>query len=268
LNRIDEKFKALKAQRRKALIFFVTCGDPSMKVTEAFLDYAQEAGVDCVELGVPFSDPLADGPVIQASSYRALKTGISLDGILKMMRRKRRAGLALPVVLMSALNPVQKMGYARAAERMRASGIDGIILPDCPVHESRPAVRELAARDLRPILMSTPTTDPVRERVIASRARGFLYYVSLVGLTGAVDRASFPFAADVRRLKAVSRAPVCVGFGIKTPAQAAAVARFSDGVIIGSSLVTHLKEHSKNGLSEASRRFVKSFVRAVKSVKS
>ncbi len=264
MNRIDSTFKNLKAKRQKAAIAFVTAGDPSLKITREALRFAQKTGMDLVELGVPFSDPLADGPVIQASSFRALGRGTNLSQILGLVRDERRNGLSIPVLLMTSFNPVNHFGVRKALVEAKRAGVDGFIIPDLPYHEAGDVLREAKRLDLRLILMITPTTDAARRRELLKRANGFLYYVSLTGVTGERKRASYPFKGDVLRIRRSSRVPLCVGFGISTPAQARAISRFADGVIVGSAIVRDLAEHSRSGLSNASRRRISGFVRAVK----
>ena len=264
MNRIDAVFKGLKRRKQKALIAFVTAGDPSLEVTRQFLRFAEEAGVDLVELGVPFSDPLADGPVIQASSFRALKKHVNLSAILKLVREERRRGLKIPVLLMTSVNPIHYFGIKKALAAAKISGIDGFIVPDLPIQESGEMLKLATAFGLHDVLMLTPTTTRDREKKIVRKGHGFLYYVSLTGVTGERKRGDFPFRGEIGRLRRASRTPVCVGFGISTPDQARSIARFSDGVIVGSAIVRHLDAHSKRGLSPASKRLVRGFVNAVK----
>jgi tryptophan synthase alpha chain len=266
VNRIDAAFKTLRRRKKKALILFVTAGDPSERVTLEFLRFAEEAGVDCVEIGVPFSDPLADGPVIQASSFRAIRKGVNLRRILALVRRARREGLRMPLVLMSSYNPLLQYGPKRVFAEAKVSGIDGIIIPDLPVHEAEAAGVLRLGRDfgVHNILMIAPTTTEARKRLVASKARGFLYYVSLKGVTGARAWSGYPFTGNVARLRRKTKLPVCVGFGISNPRQAADIARAADGVIVGSAVVADLARRSGRGLTAASRAWIRGFVRAVK----
>lgn len=264
MNRVDAVFKNLKRRKEKALVAFVTAGDPSLEVTRQFLRFADESGVDVLELGVPFSDPLADGPVIQAASFRALQKHVNLTAILKLVREERRRGLKLPVLLMSSINPLYHYGLKKALAAAKISGVDGFIVPDLPIHESSELLRLAPEFAMHDILMLTPTTTREREKRILKHGRGFLYYISLTGVTGERKRDDFPFQKDIVRLRRTARTPVCVGFGISTPDQARRIAAFSDGVIIGSAIVRHLHDHSKHGLSQASKNLVQGFVRAVK----
>jgi tryptophan synthase alpha chain len=265
MNRIDAKFKELNRNRKKALILFVTAGDPSWAVTRQVLRFCERVGVDVVELGVPFSDPLADGPVIQASSHRALQRGVTLDKILQFVRSERKKGLKIPLVLMSSYNPLFQKGIKNTLVKASRYGVDGLIVPDLPLHEAKPIIGHCHQHGLSLICMTTPTTSKARKVVIAKRSRGFIYYVSLAGVTGERQRSRYPFRQDVLRIKKQASVPVCVGFGISTTGQARTISRFSDGVIVGSALVRHLNEHSKQSLSASSRKFIQSFLKAVKS---
>ncbi len=265
LNPIDRRFAELESKKEKALILFVEGGDPSIEVTRQTLRYCQEAGVDIVELGIPFSDPLADGPVIQAASFRAIEHGTTFEKLMKMLKEERAKGLELPVVVMSSYNPLHRAGLEHSARLMHDARVDGIIIPDLP-HDEDSSVRAVYARfGILPILMTTPTTEPRRHNEVLRQSRGFVYYVSLIGLTGAVKRTDYPFKAHVVASSRKSAAPVCVGFGITTPDDAYRVSRFADGVIIGSALVRHLSEHSAKSLSSASKKLIDDLVRAVKS---
>lgn len=264
-NPIDVKFEQLRLRKKKALILFIEGGDPSVEINRQTLRYCQEAGVDIVEIGIPFSDPLADGPVIQAASFRAIEHGATFKKLMTMLREERARGLEIPVVVMSSFNPLLAAGLETSARLMREARVDGIILPDLP-HDEDPSVRRIYAKHgILPILMTTPTTDPRRHQEVLLASRGFTYYVSLIGLTGVVRREHFPFKSHVVQSRRRAASPVCVGFGISTPKDAHAVSRFADGVIIGSALVRHLAEHSPRQLSTASRKFIDELVAAVKS---
>ncbi|MBP9732891.1 MAG: tryptophan synthase subunit alpha [Candidatus Omnitrophica bacterium] len=265
LNPIDEHFETLRAKNEKALVLFIEGGDPSMEVTRQTLRFCQEAGVDVVELGIPFSDPLADGPVIQDASFRAIEHGTTFVKLMTMLREERGRGLKIPVVVMSSYNPLHAAGLERSAKLMFDARVDGIIIPDLP-HDEDTSVREVyEAFGILPILMTTPTTEPKRHAEVLKASRGFIYYVSLIGLTGLIKRTDYPFKAHVIASQKRAASPVCVGFGISTPDDARAVSRFADGVIIGSALVRHLKEHSAKSLSPASKKLIRDLVSAVKS---
>lgn len=265
LNPIDRRFADLGARGEKALILFVEGGDPSIEVTRQTLRYCQEAGVDIVELGIPFSDPLADGPVIQEASFRAIGHGTTFEKLMKMLREERARGLEIPVVVMSSYNPLHAAGLEGGARIMRSARVDGIIIPDLP-HDEDANVREVyAAHGILPILMTTPTTDPKRHAEVIAKSRGFIYYVSLIGLTGLVKRMDYPFKSHVIASRKRAASPVCVGFGISTPQDAHNVSRFADGVIVGSALVRNLNEHSAKALSASSKKLINDLVKAVKS---
>lgn len=241
-NRIDRKFADLKGQGRKALIPFMTAGDPSPDWTVALMHRLVAEGSDLIELGVPFSDPTADGPVIQAASERAIDRGVSLDGVLEMVHAFREEDAATPVVLMGYLNPVERFGYARFCQAAASAGVDGLLMVDCPPEEMGALRGHMDETGIHPICLVAPTTTPARRRMIAGFAAGFVYYVSFKGITGAdrldVDSLLAPIAA----LRESTELPVVVGFGVKDADSAAAVASCADGVVIGSTLVALLAD--------------------------
>lgn len=231
--RLAQRFAALRAEGRAALVCYVTAGHPDAERSVALIQGIAEAGADVIEVGVPFSDPMADGPVIQASSQRALDQGMTLSGTLELIRR---AHVDVPVVLFSYLNPVLAAGPAmlvRAAE----AGVDGLLVTDLPVGADPEVERWLGEGPLDFVRLVAPTTPDARMAEIGRHGRGFVYLISRLGVTGA--RADVPegLAQIVTRLRAATDLPVCVGFGIATPEQAAAVARLADGVIVGSAIV-------------------------------
>jgi tryptophan synthase alpha chain len=236
---LDHRFAALRARGEKALVPFVTAGDPDLGVTEALLPALAAAGADAIELGVPWSDPVAEGPTIQRSSERALRGGTTLRRVLNLVKTVRPT-LDVPLVLMGYANSFLTMGERHFPEAAREAGVDGVITVDCPPEEEPEYFAALEACGVDGILLAAPTTRPERLAMLAQRTRGFLYYVSLTGVTGA--RAALPpqLEEKVARIRAVSDVPVCVGFGISTPEQAAHVARFADGVVVGSALVDRL----------------------------
>lgn len=238
--RIDRRFAELAAAGRKGLIPFVTAGDPDPEQVVPLLHALVGAGADLIELGVPFSDPMADGPVIQRSSERALARGVTLAQVLEWVRVFRQGDQDTPIVLMGYLNPVACFGAARFARACASAGVDGVLLVDCPLEESPPYRSALDAVGVHQILLAAPTTRGARREALARAARGFLYYVAFAGVTGA-DRlepgALAEELADWRRLLAV---PLAVGFGIKTARDAAAVAAHADAVVVGSALVETL----------------------------
>lgn len=236
-NRIDQCFKALQESSRKALVPFITVGDPHPDWTVAIMHALVAAGADILELGVPFSDPMADGPVIQEASERAIEQGVSLHGVLASASTFRQQDDMTPIVIMGYMNPVERYGYAAFAHDASAAGVDGVLMVDCPPEEMGELNALMAAEGIYPICLVAPTTTPERMEIIAGGAAGYLYYVSFKGITGAdrLDQAGIlaPLA-EIRRHTAL---PIAVGFGIKDPQTAAAVAGVADAVVIGSALV-------------------------------
>ncbi|MCD6060657.1 MAG: tryptophan synthase alpha chain [Moraxellaceae bacterium] len=237
MSRIAECFAALKANGRKALIPYVTAGDPEPGITVPAMHAMVEAGADIIELGVPFSDPMADGPVITKAHERALKHNVSLRDVLGMVREFRRRDARTPVVLMGYLNPVEVMGYANFAQAAAEAGVDGVLTVDLPPEEAGALTAELRQRNLDPIYLLAPTTSPERIVLITAAASGYVYYVSLKGVTGASTLDIPAVAERIRTIRGISELPIGVGFGIKDAESAAAVAAHADGVVVGSVLV-------------------------------
>ena len=239
MNRIDARFAQLASTRRKGLIPFVTAGDPSPDAMVPLLHTLAESGADLIEVGVPFSDPMADGPVIQHASERALAKGVGLAQIFGWIAEFRKTDATTPVVLMGYLNPVEIYGYARFARDAVAAGVDGVLLVDCPLEEAQTA-QALDAAGLRRIFLSAPTTSEARLAALCEAARGFLYHVAFAGITGA-NRLSLEAVRErVAAIKALTQTPVAVGFGVRDVQSAAAIANFADAVVIGSALVEKL----------------------------
>ena len=239
MSRIDTRFAALKAAGRTGLIPFVTAGDPSPQHMVALMHALVESGADLIELGVPFSDPMADGPVIQHASERAIACGVGLADVLGWVAEFRQRDASTPIVLMGYLNPVEIHGYARFASEAVAAGVDGVLLVDCPLEESV-VLGPLRAAGLQLIRLAAPTTAPARLAQLCESAEGFLYYVSFAGITGAAHLSTTDIAARVADIRARSTAPVAVGFGIRDAHSAKAIAEFADAVVIGSALVERL----------------------------
>jgi tryptophan synthase alpha chain len=242
MNRIDATFRKLRKTGRRALIPFVTAGYPGLAATEKIVLGLEAAGADLIELGVPFSDPIADGPVIQMSSFEALKKGVTLKDVLGLVRRLRRR-TQVPLVAMTYFNPVLQYGLGRFVDDALEAGLDGVIIPDLPPQEERDFQAEAHKKGLAVVLFISPTTPPARARAIAKRAKGFIYFVSLAGVTGA--RRKLP--ADLKaRLTATRRiagtTPVCVGFGVSSPKQVRELGPYCDGVIVGSAVVNKIRE--------------------------
>lgn len=264
MGRIEATFEQLRQRGEAALIPFITAGDPDLATSEAIIQTLVEAGADLIELGFPFSDPMADGPTIQASSERALAAGTTLAGVLALVARVRQR-CATPIILMGYYNPVLRYGVERFARDAAASGVDGLLLVDLPPEEAGELLPALRSAGLSLITLLAPTTPAERAARLAAAGEGYLYYVSMTGVTGArqVDAAAIESA--VRRLRAQARVPVAVGFGIATPADAAAVASFADGVVVGSALVRVIAEHSgRPDLLDQVRRFVIELKRGIK----
>lgn len=240
-NRIDRRFAELAACGRKALIPFITAGDPDLDSVVALLHALVQAGADVIELGVPFSDPMADGPVIQRASERALARGVSLARILDWVRAFRAHDQATPIVLMGYLNPVEQFGLSRFARAAAVSGVDGVLLVDCPLEECAPYRQALAEVGIHQILLAAPTTRGPRREAIARAARGFLYYVAYAGVTGADRLEPSSVAAELSLWRRMLSVPLAVGFGIKTADDALAVAHAADAVVVGSALVEALQ---------------------------
>ena len=240
MGRIEERFAALREKGETALIPFLTAGDPDLETTEALVLSMAEAGADLIELGFPFSDPFAEGPTIQRSSERALAGGVNLHKILALVK-KLRAKLEIPLVLMGYANCVYAMGIERFAEVASEVGTDGIIIPDLPPEEGEDLFRACNAKGIDCILLAAPTTSPERLAMLARESRGFLYYVSLTGVTGARSELAAGIEEGVRSAKKLGDIPVCVGFGISTPEQAAEVAVYADGVVVGSAVVDRIE---------------------------
>lgn len=245
MNRIDEKFSALKSQGRTALITFITAGDPDLETTAKILRVLERSGADLVELGVPFSDPMADGPTIQRASERALQKGASLPRILRMVREFRRDS-EIPLILFGYYNPFFRYGLKRFTREASAAGVDGILCVDLPPEESGELKRWTDARGLDTIFLLAPTSDAGRIRLVAQQGRGFVYYVSVTGVTGARRRFEDHLHAQVARVRRYTSLPVGVGFGISTPEQAAWIASFADAAVVGSALIEVMEKADQN----------------------
>ncbi|WP_258359038.1 tryptophan synthase subunit alpha [Moorella sulfitireducens (nom. illeg.)] len=241
VERISAAFAAREKEGRKALIVYLCAGDPSLEVTAAAVQELAAAGVDIIELGVPFSDPVADGPVIQAASTRALARGTNLRKILDLVKNLR-SRVSLPLVLMSYYNPLLQYGLAGLAADLAAAGVDGLIVPDLPLEESAPLREKLEAVKLAAIPLVAPTTPAERLQQIAAAAQGFIYCVSLTGVTGARESLPPGIAAYLARVREATDLPLGVGFGISHPEQARLLAPLCDGIIVGSAVVRALHE--------------------------
>jgi tryptophan synthase alpha chain len=242
MSRIKQTFARLQQQQRKALIPFITAGDPGPNWTLALMHQLVESGADLIELGVPFSDPMADGPAIQAATERALAAGMSLIGVLDIVRQFREVDQTTPIILMGYLNPVESMGYARFAAAAEAAGVDAVLTVDLPPEEADTLLPELKQHGIDTIFLLAPTTTDARIELVCSQSSGFVYYVSLKGVTGAGSLDVDEVRARIERIKARTSLPVGVGFGIRDAQSAAAVGRYADAVVVGSVLVNKVGE--------------------------
>ena len=242
MSRLDVRFRELRKEGRTALVPFVTAGDPDAGVTRRLLPRLVDAGADVIELGVPFSDPMADGPVIQRAGERALAAGMSLSGVLDIVRGFRAQDATTAVVLMGYLNPIVAMGPARFADEAAAAGVDGVIVVDMPPEEGEPLLTALRERGIDPVFLLSPTTSTERMRRIATEATGFLYYVSFKGITGAGHLDTGAVGEALARVRAVSDLPVGVGFGIADADSARRIAAVADAVVVGSAIVRRVEE--------------------------
>jgi tryptophan synthase alpha chain len=242
MSRIERRFRNLRAAGRKALIPFVTAGFPRPGVTVPLLHRLVEAGADVIELGVPFSDPMADGPVIQKAGERALANGMTLNRVLELVAEFRRDDTDTPLVLMGYLNPIEAMGHETFARRAAGAGVDGVLTVDLPLEEAEELVPTLHDAGLDPIFLLAPTSSEERIRRTAELASGYVYYVSLKGITGSASLDTDDVTRHMARIKRLLDLPVGVGFGIRDAATAAAIGRCADAVVVGSALVARLGE--------------------------
>lgn len=235
--RIDARFAALKAEGRAGFVAYIMAGDPTREQALEILRGLPAAGADIIELGFPFSDPMAEGPPIQRAALRGLKAGLTLKGTLDLARAFRDGDADTPLILMGYLNPIETHGYEAFARDAAAAGVDGIIIVDCPPEEADPLTDALDAAHVSLIRLATPTSDDARLKIVAQRTSGFVYYVSVAGVTGVKEAQAVSVAPAVERVRAASGLPVAVGFGVKTPERAAEIARVADAVVAGSVLV-------------------------------
>jgi len=252
-NRIEARFAALKAQGRAAFITYVMAGDPDPATSLEILKALPAAGADLIELGFPFSDPMAEGVPIQKAAQRALAAGMTVKGVLEMTARFRDGDSATPIILMGYLNNLESYGFARFAADAAAAGVDGLIVVDCPPEEADPLVDALDAEGLALIRLATPTTDDERLKIVARRTRGFVYYVSVAGVTGTKAADAAAVAPAVARVRLATGLPVAVGFGIRTPERAAAIARVADAAVVGSALVDEIAAAKAEGADPVAR---------------
>ncbi len=258
MNRIEKKFNELRKKRKKAFVVFITAGYPNFSITEKLILEFSKIGVDILELGVPFSDPLADGPVIQESSQEALKKGANLTGILNLVKKARRV-TDMPISLMTYYNPVFCFGEERFIRKAKDAGVDGVIVPDLPPEEGRPFIKCANNAGIDMICFISPTSSLERIKFISRISKGFIYYVSLTGVTGMRRNLPPGLINSVTEIKKYTRKPICVGFGVSNPSQVRQIYKFADGVIVGSAIVKKIKDNiGKPDLVKRVSVFVKS----------
>ena len=245
MGRIGDKFESLRCRKEKALIVYLTAGDPSLSITKKLILDLEKAGVDILEIGVPFSDPTADGPVIQAASQRALKAGTNLRGVLELVVEVRKVS-GIPIVLFGYFNPIFAYGVKKFAHDARKAGTDGVLVVDLPYEEAKELRIYTDAVGIDFISLIAPTTDKKRLSKIAADATGFLYYISITGITGTATPKIDNIKTEVNKIRRITELPVAVGFGISKPQQAREIARFADGIVIGSAVVRLIDENKNN----------------------
>ena len=243
MSRLEKVFSQCAAQNEAALIAYICTGHPSLKSTVPAMHALVEAGADVIELGVPFSDPMADGPVIQKAAEKAIENGADLSHVLEAVRNFRATDATTPVVLMGYMNPIERMGYLEFAKEAHAHGADGVLVVDLPLEEGDGLRMNLAQEGLDPIMLVAPTTSAERAARIAAKGQGFLYYVSFKGITGSAALNVDPVREHLAEIRQQVSLPIAVGFGVKTPDQACALSQFSDGVVVGSAIVSAIDGH-------------------------
>lgn len=261
-NRLLKKIREARYKRRKLFSAFLTLGYPNLQTTEKLIVGFAERGVDMVELGFPFSDPLADGPTIQYSSEQALRRGVRPEDAFRLVRRLRQRGVEIPLIFFSYLNPIFHLGESAFPRHLKAAGFDGLIVPDCPPEEDRPLWKACRHQGISPIFLIAPTTSPSRARKIFAGSEGFVYYVSLRGVTGARQSLARDLKANLKALKRLGRKPILVGFGVSSPGQVRKIGRMGDGVIVGSALVDAIR-HSRGNIHKVFS-FVESLMRPLR----
>jgi tryptophan synthase alpha chain len=257
MSRIQGRFQALGRDRRKALIPYITAGDPHPSLTVPLMRGLVEAGADILELGVPFSDPMADGPVIQRSGERALKHGVGLADVLKLVSEFRKSDTATPVVLMGYANPIEAMGTQKFVAAAKAAGVDGVIVVDYPPEECEPFAAMVQKAGIDPIFLLAPTSTDKRIEQVARVGSGYLYYVSLRGITGAANIDFSEISSRIPRIRAATRLPIGVGFGIRDAESARRVAQSADAVVIGSRIIQEIEAGAADGAVARVKAFLK-----------
>ena len=266
INRIEEKFNLLKARGEKALIVFITAGDPNLSLTETLVLEMEKRGVDIIELGIPFSDPLADGPTIQASSQRSLKKGTTLPKIINLVKKIRKKS-HIPLALMGYYNPIYVYGVKRFVREASQAGVDGIIIPDLPPEEAAELIRESRRYGLANIFLLAPTSTKDRIKRVIHDGSGFIYYVSITGVTGVREKLPQGLHKKLDEIKSLTTRPVAVGFGVSKPSQIKAILKKAEGVIIGSSLIRIIEKYSgSKGLVKKFDKAIDKFVSVVRNL--
>lgn len=260
MNRIDKKFRELKKKHKKAFIVFIMAGDPALSVTKKLVFELERQGADIIELGVPFSDPLADGPTIQKASERALKNKINITSVSNLVKKVRQK-TDTPIVFLTYYNLIYHFGLKRFIDTAKSAGVDGVIVPDLPPEESKELCSIAKKKDFSIIHLVAPTSSPERIKRIAQATRGFIYYVSLTGTTGARKELPREITSSLKKVKRLTKKPVCVGFGISTPEQVKAISKLADGVIVGSAIIKVIEKNiGKKDLVKKVGRFVRRLV--------
>ncbi len=266
MNRIEKKFQELKQKNEKALITFITAGDPDFDSTVQYIQAIEQGGADIIELGVPFSDPLADGPVIQKSALRALQAGTTLKKIIQMVERVRKTS-SIPIILMSSYNPIFRYNEDAFVKDAINSGVDGIIIPDLPPEEAQSTTKLANSKGLDTIFLLAPTSTEDRIKLVSQISSGFIYYVSLTGVTGTREILAEDLKEKILKIKNISSKPVAIGFGISTPEHAAFSASIADGAIVGSAIVKIIESGLKaNHISNQIKQFVRSMKDAIRNL--
>ncbi len=266
MRRIESKFKELKKTKKKAFIVFMTAGDPNLAMNEALIPEMEKSGVDIIELGIPFSDPVADGPVIQASSLRSLERGTTLKKTLDLVARVRKHS-QIPIVFMTYLNPIWRYGFEKFMLDAKKCGVDGLIVPELPPDEEEAFAKHMQQAGLDLIYLLAPTSSDKRIRLVSQRSKGFIYYVSVAGVTGAQKSLPSTIGAQVKRVKRQTKLSICIGFGISNPEQASAMAKLGDGIIVGSAVVKALSEHKSTSAKKFCDDFIRPLAEAVAKVR-
>ncbi|MBI4690759.1 MAG: tryptophan synthase subunit alpha [Nitrospirae bacterium] len=248
-SKITKVFESLRSQNKKAFIPYIMAGDPSIEKTKELVITLEECGADIVELGVPFTDPLADGPTIQRASERALKNGVTLKSVISLVR-DLRTRTKIPLVLMTYYNPVFKYGEERFVNDAKDAGVDGVIIPDLPPDEASSFIRLTKKSDIASIFLLAPTSTEDRIKIVVKASRGFIYYVSMTGITGSQLLLDGSIEKSINNIRRITDKSIAVGFGVSTPEEAEAVSRISDGVIVGSAIVKKVQENSDEGIRD------------------